>query len=77
MAEIVDATSKKIATLEIEGEEEGSPGMLTILSNTIYCRWSSIFAAFLICGITYLRSRKVYQTSRYTVCPWLIRDGLF
>ena len=29
MAEIVDATSKKIATLEIEGEEEGSPGMFS------------------------------------------------
>ena len=33
MAEIVDATSKKIATLEIEGEEEGSPGMFSFKAN--------------------------------------------
>jgi len=37
MAEIVDATSKKIASLELEGEEEGSPdyGLVKTLKSRI------------------------------------------
>ncbi len=43
MAEIVDATSKKIATLEIEGEEEGSPGLFSLQSAFIIVYLQHVF----------------------------------